>query len=183
MPSRSRPGALAKKSNGCSEPIGQQHGVVLAHQVLHGQFLADVHAAMERHAFGFHLLHAARDDVLFHLEVGDAVHEQAAGARVLLVDVHVVTGARELLGGGKACGTRADDGDLLAGLLLRRLRRDPAFLPRAIGDGAFDGLDGDRLVVDVERAGGFARRRADAARHLGEVVGRMQVGAACFQSP
>ena len=30
-------------------------------------------------------------------------------------------------------------------------------------------------VDDVERAGGLARRRADAARDFGEVVGRVQV--------
>src|SRR5438874_8812414 len=42
---------------------------------------------------------------------------------------------------------------------------------RAVGDGAFDGLDGDGVVVDVERAGRLARRRADAAGHLRKVVG------------
>jgi hypothetical protein len=36
-------------------------------------------------------------------------------------------------------------------------------------------LDGDRIVVDVERAGRLARRRAHAPRNLGEVVGRVQV--------
>ena len=56
-----------------------------------------------------------------------------------------------------------------------RLRRHPAFLEGLVGDGAFDGLDGDRVVVDVERAGGLARRRAHAPRHLREVVGRVQV--------
>src|SRR5262249_30080904 len=45
----------------------------------------------------------------------------------------------------------------------------------AVGDRAFDGLDGDRVVVDVERAGGLARRRADTAGDLGEIVGRVQV--------
>ena len=130
---------------------------------------------MEGHAFRFHLLHAAVDDPLLHLEVGDAVAQQAAGLGVLLVDVHVMAGARQLLGGGETGRTGADDRDPLAGLLLRRLGRDPVFLEGAIGDGALDGLDGDRHVVDVERARGFARRRADAARHLGEVVRRVQV--------
>ena len=36
-------------------------------------------AIVERHAFGFHLRHAAVDDVLFHLEVGNAVTKQPAG--------------------------------------------------------------------------------------------------------
>ncbi|NYH17452.1 hypothetical protein GGD41_004680 [Paraburkholderia bryophila] len=38
----------------------------------------------------------------------------------------------------------------------------------------FDRLDADRVVVDAERARRFARRRADAARELGEVVRRVQ---------
>ena len=59
---------------------------------------------------------AALDDVLLHLEVGDAVAEQAAGVGVLLVKVHVVAGARELLGAGDAGRARADHGDALAGL-------------------------------------------------------------------
>jgi hypothetical protein len=37
-----------------------------------------------------------------------------------------------------------------------------------------DRLDAHRVGVDVERAGGFAGRRADAAGEVGEVVGRVQ---------
>jgi hypothetical protein len=51
----------------------------------------------KRHAFGLHLLDAAVDVVLLHLEVGDAVAQQAADAVVLLEQRHVVAGARELL--------------------------------------------------------------------------------------
>ena len=115
--------------------------------------------------------------ILLHLEVGDAVAEQAAGMGVLLVDMHVVAGAGELLGRGKSGRTGADDGDALAGLRLRRLRPHPALGEGLVGDGAFDRLDGDRHVDDVERAGGLARRRADAAGHLGEIVGRVEVAA------
>ncbi len=42
------------------------------------------------------------------------------------------------------------------------------------------GLDGDRDVVDVERAGRFARRRADAAGDFREVVGRVKVARRLF---
>ncbi len=89
-------------------------------------------------AFRFHLLHAAVDDPLLHLEVGDAVAQQTAGLGVLLVDVHVMAGTRELLSGGETGRTGADDRDPLAGLLLRRLGHDPVFFERPIGDGAFD---------------------------------------------
>src|SRR4030095_944213 len=61
-------------------------------------------------------------------------------------------------------------------LVLGRLGCDPAHLPTLVDDGMLDGLDPDRIVVDVERAGFFARRRADAPGELGEVVGRMQRG-------
>ncbi len=84
-------------------------------------------------------------------------------------------GTRQLLGGRQASWSRTDDGDLLAGLRFRRLGHDPAFLPGAVGDCAFDRFDRDGHVVDVERAGGFARRGADAARDFGEVVRRVQV--------
>ena len=56
---------------------------------------------MEGYALGFHLLDAPRDDCLFHLEIGDAIDEQAAGLRVLLIDVHIVPGSRQLLGSGE----------------------------------------------------------------------------------
>ena len=74
---------------------------------------------MEGDALGLHLLDAAVDMALFQLEVGDAVAQQAAGLGVLLVDMHVVAGARELLRAGEARRAGADDGDALAGLLPR----------------------------------------------------------------
>ena len=61
-------------------------------------------AVVEGDALGLHLRDAAVDDVLLHLEVGDAVAQQAAGLGVLLEEVHVVAGARELLRAGHAAG-------------------------------------------------------------------------------
>ncbi len=89
--------------------------------------------------------------------------------------MHVVAGAGELLGGGKPRRARADDGYALAGLRLGRQGSHPALLESLVGDRALDGLDGNGDVDDVERAGGLARRRADAAGHLREIVGRVQV--------
>ena len=84
---------------------------------------------MEGDALGLHLLDAPVDVVLLHLEVGDAVAQQAAGLGLALVDMHLVAGAGQLLGGGHAGRARADDRDALAGLGLRRLGPDPAHLP------------------------------------------------------
>src|SRR4029079_4281548 len=50
----------------------------------------------------------------------------------------------------------------------------------AVGDLLLDRLDGDRVVVDVERARGLARRRTDAAGGPGEVVGGVQVARRLF---
>src|SRR5690554_4744257 len=55
------------------------------------------------------------------------------------------------------------------------MRGNPAFFPALVDDGAFDSLDGDRIVPDVERAARLAGRRADAPGELREVVGRMQI--------
>ena len=44
-----------------------------------------------------------------------------------------------------------------------------------VGDRLLDRLDGDRNVLEVQRAGFLAGRRADAAGEFREIVGRVQV--------
>ena len=44
-----------------------------------------------------------------------------------------------------------------------------------VGKRLLDGLDGDRNVLEVERASFLARRRADAAGEFREIVGRVEV--------
>src|SRR6185436_15355561 len=68
----------------------------------------------------------------------------------------------------------ADDGHLLPGAVLRRRRRHPALVPRAVDDGRLDRLDGDRIVVDAEHARALAWRGTQLAGELREVVGRVQ---------
>src|SRR5262245_2009217 len=94
--------------------------------------------------------------------------------------MHVMAGAGELLRTSQARGTGTDHRDLLAGLRGRHFRLQPAVLPGAVDDRAFDRLDGDGVLVDVERAGGLARRGADAAGELREIVGRVQVARGFF---
>ena len=126
-------------------------------------------------AFGGHLLHAAVDDPLLHLEVGDAVAKQAADAVPFLEQRDIVAGARQLLRRRHSGGTRSDDRDALAGLDFRRLGFDPAFLEGMLDDRLLDVLDRDRRLIDAEHARRFARRGTDAAGELGEVVGRVQL--------
>ena len=152
----------------------EHDGVVLLHQLVDRDVDADIGAVMELHAFALHLLDAAVDVDLFHLEVGNAVAQQPAGLGPALVDMHLMSGARELLRASQAGRAGADDGDLLAGLVRRHLRLQ-TFRDRTVGDLAFDGFDRDRVVVDIERAGRLARRRTDAAGEIREIVGRVQV--------
>jgi hypothetical protein len=65
---------------------------------------ADIGAVMEDDAFGLHLHDALVDVMLFHLEVGDAIAEQAARFRPTFVEMDLVAGACELLRAGKTGG-------------------------------------------------------------------------------
>ena len=82
MPFNSRPGTFRSRDH--SAPPVEQQGVELAAQLVDRDVLPDVRVGDEAHALGFHLLHAAVDEVLLHLEIRNAVAQQAADAVVLL---------------------------------------------------------------------------------------------------
>ncbi|EGF33460.1 hypothetical protein IMCC9480_3932 [Oxalobacteraceae bacterium IMCC9480] len=138
------------------------------------EVLADQHAGAESHAFGLHLLDATVNVDFFHLEVRDAIAQQAADAIALFEHGHIVAYPRQLLCRRHAGRTGADDGDFLAGLGGRRLRYDPAVFPTLVDDEMLDRLDADGVTVDAQGAGALARCRANAAGELGEVIGRVQ---------
>src|SRR5208283_2365847 len=102
----------------------EKDGVVGFGERFDGDVAADVGVGVEDDALGAHLLDAAVDHALFELEVGNTVAKQAADAVILLVDGDHVAGAAKLLGCGEAGGAAANDGDALAGGLLRRLGMD-----------------------------------------------------------
>ena len=77
---------------------GEQHRVELVVERGEAAIDADIDAAMEDHALGFHLLHAPLDVVLLHLEVRDAVAQESAGLRLTLKHMYLVPHAGELLG-------------------------------------------------------------------------------------
>ena len=100
---------------------GQQHGIKIFVQLLgRDGFLGPVgdlgilaqtvfggahkHAGAERDTLGLHLLHAAVDVRLFHLEVGNAVAQQPAHAVVLFKQRDAVACACQLLGSRHAGG-------------------------------------------------------------------------------
>jgi hypothetical protein len=108
--------------------------------------------------------------MLLHLEIGNAVAQQPADPIFLLEDDDLVPRARELLRASETGRSRPDDRNAFARFLARRTRNDPAFLPPFVDDEVLDRLDSDRIVVDVERARGLARRRTDPAGELGKLL-------------
>src|SRR5690606_15515928 len=153
---------------------GEDDGVVAGAQVVGGDVDADVHRGLELGALRAHLGEAAVEVPLLHLELGDAVAEQAADAVGALVHGDVVARAGELLRGGEAGGPGPDDRDGLAGLDGGRLRAHPALRERPVDDLDLDPLDGDRVLVDAEDAGALARGGAQPPGELREVVGGVE---------
>src|SRR6185312_8079638 len=135
---------------------------------------ADMRVDAKLDAFGAHLLDPAVDVIFLHLEIGNAVAQQPADPVGLFEQHDFVAGARQLLRARHPRRSGADDRDTLAGLPLRRLRLNPTLLPALVDDEVLDRLDAHRIVVDVERAGGFARGWADSPGEFRKVVGRVQ---------
>ena len=102
-------------------------------QVVDRHVLADVRVRPELRALGFHLVDAAVEVTLLHLELGNAVAQQAADAVGALEHRDVVTRARQLLRGGEPGRAAADDRDPLAGLAspARPARRSRPPTPRS----------------------------------------------------
>ena len=132
-------------------------------------------AGAEAGALGGHLREPRVEVLLLHLEVGDAVAQQAADAVVALEHGDGVAGAGELLGGGEAGGAGADDGDGLAGEPLRAAAAAPSRSPNA-----WSMIDTSTCLIVT--AGWLMPsthadshgRRAEPAGELGEVVRRVQ---------
>ena len=171
-PRRSRPGVVS--SRGASAPTASTTASNSARSRAR-VVGADVGVDHELGALGAHLREPAVDDVLGHLEVRDAVAQQAAEPVVALVDGDRVAGAGQLLGRGEP--GRARTRSTATRLPVRssgRLRQHDALVERALDDRDLDLLDRHRVGVEREHAGGLARRRADPAGELGEVVGGVQ---------
>ncbi|CAB4847085.1 unannotated protein [freshwater metagenome] len=89
-------------------PVGSTYRdhncVVTATEVCTRDIGAHVDTGAELHALGHHLLETAVEMPLLHLELGDAVAEEAADAIGTLEHRDRVTGASELLRGRETCG-------------------------------------------------------------------------------
>src|SRR5262249_9468464 len=77
----------------------------------------------------------------------------------------------QLSGRSQSCWTRSHDSYGLPSPFRRPAGTNDAFLEGTIDDRDLDVLDGYRVGVDSQYARSFARRRTEAARELGKVVG------------
>ena len=121
MPPSSRPGTA--RSRGTPAPPASTMASITVAQVLVGDVVADVHAALELHALAGHEVDAPVDHPFLQFEVGYAVAQQSARFRVLLVDGHVVARPVEYLGGGQPRGTGTHHGHSLGPAHPARLGR------------------------------------------------------------
>ena len=135
------------------------------------EVLTDVDAGFKLDPFGAHLIETAVQPLLLHLEVGDAVAQQASRPVVPLEHGHRVTDPRELLGGGESGRSRSHHRHRVSGGGVAGRGRYPPFLPCVVDDLLLDLADGDRFAADVEHARFFAWRGTYAARELRKVVG------------
>ena len=119
-------------------------------------------------------MEAPIEDALLHLELGDAVAQQAADAIGLLEHRHEMARAVQLIRSREPRRSRSDDRHLLPRPRRRWPRRHPSFPVRTVDDRYLDVLDGHRVVVDSEHARPFARRGTETARELREVVRHVQ---------
>ena len=151
--------------------------VALLTQLIDGDVLADLDAALEVDAHLFEHLDLGVDHVLLETEARDAEGQHAAGHLVFIEHGDVfVAHVRQIVGARQAGRAGADDGDLL------RVRigdaavgddlRDVALvgLELLLGDKLFDLVDGDGAVDVAAGAGVLAAPVADAAANGRERV-------------
>ena len=138
-----------------------------------GQF-ANHYTSPKNDALGLHLCDTPVDVGLFHLEVRNAITQQATNTIVLLEQSHVMPRAGKLLRRRHSGRARADNSHFFSGFCLRRLRMHPTLVPGAVDDGVLNRLDAYRVVIHIQRTGGFAGRWTNATRELGKIIGAVQ---------
>ena len=135
-----------------------------------GNIPADLDAGFEFDVHAAQNVDLGVDNALFEAEVRDAEREHAADAALLFKDGHAVAVAREVVGAGEARRAGADDGDLLAVVVVFLRDEGKVAVELLVGDELFDLVDGDGLVKAAACALVFAVVRADAAANRRERV-------------
>jgi hypothetical protein len=174
------PGSAGRAASRRRRP--EHNRSIIVEQALDRHVDADMHARVKITPSAFHLAHALVDVVLFHLEVGDAIAQQAADAIRLLEQGARVAGARELLGAGQAGRARAHDGDALAGprgAVCGLIQ--PSSQPRSTISHSIVLID-TGIVVDVQRARSLAGAGQMRPVNSGKLLVECRLSSAFSQS-
>ena len=151
------------------------HGIELGTQVGGDRRIGGIDSQAEHDAKLVHKGHAALDHVFRKLHIGNAVHEQPAGAVVALNDRHQRPAPRELPCGSKPRRPRSHHGNprRILGSRLKPVRT--TVRPFPIGNGAFVVVDGRGLVAHPAKvARSLAKGRAHTARELRQRRGKRE---------
>ena len=149
----------------------EEDAVELRVDVFHGDVLAHVDAALDGDAHLLDGTHHFVHDVLGQTVVRHAVTHDAAGLFLTLKDGDAVAGLAQIVGSGEAAGAGADDGDLLAGLLLGHGVELIQVLHDVVAHAALDAVDVHGIAVFTLVAGVLAGMGADAGGDHGKGVG------------
>src|ERR1700687_5150531 len=153
----------------------QDDSIEFTTQIFDRDVVAHLSVRNKFHALGGHLLEAAIDDVLFQLELGDAITKQSTDAICFFVDHNRMPGATQLLRRGQSCRTRTHDRDFLSGAKFRRLWSKPTLQKSAFHDVFFVLLDRDWRLVDTQHTRGFTGSGANSAGELGKIICGVQL--------
>ena len=176
-----------------------EHGLeaLLLHELVDGDGPTDDHVCLDLHAQRLEPVHFLLDNGLGQTELGDAVHQHAAGQMQGLVHGDLVSLPGQVAGTGQAGGAGPDDGHLMAvGGGTHGLLGGVGVVP--VGHKPLQAADAHALGLDAAHALGFALRllgadpAADggqgavlsndlvggleiALRHLGDELGNMDL--------
>ena len=154
---------------------GQHNGIVCIQHILGRGAAANIGAGYKVNALGLHNVHAAVNDLLFQLHVGDAVHQQAAHAVLTLVHGHFVAALVQVIGNCKAGRAGTYHGNGFAGAGRGRAGGQQAGFIAIFYNGVLVLLHGNRAAGGVAAgAGSFAQSGAYSAGKLREAVGGAQ---------
>src|SRR5215813_12296890 len=150
---------------------GEENRVEFTLQFFNGHVHTDVRVGAEHHAFLVHDVQPPVENVLFHLEFGNAVPQKATDAVCPLEHGDPVSCLIQLSRSSKAGRSRTHYRDSFAGPDFRASRPDESFVESPVDDGDFDVLDGYWIRIDPQHARTLAGCWADPPSEFGKVVG------------